>query len=496
MTASAPVRRLSFTDKMLYGFGSIAFGAKLQVMGLLLFYYNQVVGLPGGWVSLALGVSLLIDAVWEPAVGQFSDTLRTPWGRRHPLMYASAVPVAICFVLMWRPPPGLSHAQTFAWLLTFVILTRLFASLYEVPSSALAPELAPDYDDRTTTLSYRFIWGVIGGAGVSSLGFFWFFRPTPAYPSGQLNPAAWGPLTLVVAAVIIVSILISTAGTHHRIPSLHKPPARKVDFGNLVGEMATTLRNRNFIVAIAAALIAGFGTALYSGLAIYLDTFFWRLPAQAIGFLTLSGLVASFPAAFVATTYSRRVGKKQACINLFFLSVLLNQSPILLRLLGAFPGPGDPALMPILLVQRLLFGVAAVGGFICVTSMIADITEDAQRQTGRRSEGLLMSADAFVTKAVSSLSALLPGLLLAFVHFPVKAQPATIDPAIVRHMAWIYLPVTTTISLLSIATWYLYRIDKQTHEHNLATVGEGQALAEASLDTGAPAAPLAPHLAG
>ena len=63
-------------------------------------------------------------------------------------------------------------------------------------------------------------------------------------------------------------------------------------------------------------------------------------------------------------------------------------------------------------------------------------------------------------------------------------------------MAWIYLPVTTPISLLSIATWYLYRIDKQTHEHNLATAREGEALAEVSLETQTPAAPLAPHLAG
>ena len=270
----------------------------------------------------------------------------------------------------------------------------------------------------------------------------------------------------------------------------------RTSWPKLLTEMAATLRNRNFVVAIVAALIAGLGTALYSGLAIYLDTFFWRLPAQAIGVLTLAGLVSSFPAAFVATAYSRRVGKKQACVNLFFASVVLNQAPILLRLLGAFPGPGDAALMPILLAQRFLVGVAAVGGFICVSSMIADITEDAQRQTGRRSEGLLMSADAFVTKAVSSLSALLPGLLLAFIRFPVKAQPATIDPAIVRHMAWIYLPVTSTISVLSIATWYLYRIDKQTHEHNLATAQEGQALAEISLETQASAAPLAPNLAG
>ena len=72
--------------KLLHGIGSGAFGAQLQMAGLLLLYYNQVLGLPAAWVSGALAIAVLVDAFWDPMIGFFSDRLRTRWGRRHPLM--------------------------------------------------------------------------------------------------------------------------------------------------------------------------------------------------------------------------------------------------------------------------------------------------------------------------------------------------------------------------------------------------------------------------
>src|ERR1700679_1497736 len=75
--------------KVLYSIGGFAYSASLPLLGLLLLFYNQLVGLPPQWVSLALSISLVVDAVWDPLVGYLSDNLRGPLGRRHPLMYAS-----------------------------------------------------------------------------------------------------------------------------------------------------------------------------------------------------------------------------------------------------------------------------------------------------------------------------------------------------------------------------------------------------------------------
>ena len=87
-------RRLGTASKLFYGFGSVAFGVKDNGFSyMLLLFYNQVIGLPATLVGLALMISLVFDAVIDPMIGQFSDNLRTRWGRRHPLDVRRRSPV-------------------------------------------------------------------------------------------------------------------------------------------------------------------------------------------------------------------------------------------------------------------------------------------------------------------------------------------------------------------------------------------------------------------
>ena len=473
-------RRLSFGTKLVYGFGNVSTGVHLAIYALLLFFYNQVVGLSPGEVSVALAVALVVDAIWDPTVGQISDNLNTRWGRRHPLMYASAIPIALTVYGLFNPPAA-SHAVKLIWLFSFVLASRLLLSLYEMPSAALAPELATDYDQRTSLLSYRWIFLVAGSGTITILGFLWFFRSTPHYPNGQFNPAAWGPLALTGASAMLLSILVSSLGTHRHIPTLHKPAARTPSLARNLREIGATLKNRNLCVALIASLIAGLSYGLYGGLALYLDSFLWGMNGKGLAALNMANLVSVFFSALLATWLSRQVGKKYAAVIMFFACLAAIQVPILLRLLGLAPANGSPTLLPMLIAFRFAAGVLTNGGFIMMTSMIADITEEVQLQTGRRAEGLLMSAYSFITKATTGVSTLLPALVLALAHFPAKALPGAVDPAIVRHMAWLYVPITSTLSFLSISTWMLYRIDRKAHEANLAAV-QAQALADAGVE--------------
>ena len=128
----------------------MAFGAKDNAFSyFLLFYYTQVLGLSPGLGGLALFLALVFDAISDPLVGYVSDRWRSRWGRRHPFMYFSALPVAIGFFFLWNPPAALSEQGLFVYLLSLAILVRTLITLYEIPSSALGPELSGDYDQRT-----------------------------------------------------------------------------------------------------------------------------------------------------------------------------------------------------------------------------------------------------------------------------------------------------------------------------------------------------------
>ncbi len=142
----------ALSTKLYYGFGSVAYGVKDNGFAFfLLLYYNQVLGLPAEWVGAAILVALVFDAFSDPLVGYTSDNLHSRLGRRHPFMYASALPVGLSFYWLWNPPPGLGPTALLAYLIGMAVLVRTAITLYEIPSSSLVAELTDDYDERTRT---------------------------------------------------------------------------------------------------------------------------------------------------------------------------------------------------------------------------------------------------------------------------------------------------------------------------------------------------------
>jgi Na+/melibiose symporter-like transporter len=53
-----------------------------------------------------------------------SDRMVSRWGRRHPFLFASALPLPFFFYLTFAPPAGLSDLQLFVWLTVSAVLTR------------------------------------------------------------------------------------------------------------------------------------------------------------------------------------------------------------------------------------------------------------------------------------------------------------------------------------------------------------------------------------
>jgi len=216
---------LTSLTKFFYGMGTMAGAVKGRLSMLMLFFYNQLVGLPAPWVSAAIGISLLIDAFWDPIVGQLSDRTHTRWGRRHPYIYGAAIPAAICFALLFMPPHGAPKRTIFLWLLATLLGTRIFDSLNEIPASALLPELTQNYDERTRVSSYRYLFsGVIGALLGVILTFGVFLRKTKTESFGQFNFAAYAPFAITVAIIGVAALLASALATHRYIPYLHRPP--------------------------------------------------------------------------------------------------------------------------------------------------------------------------------------------------------------------------------------------------------------------------------
>ena len=126
-------RPLKFATKANYGLGAAGSGVAYAALSgtVLQYYLNQVMGLPAILVGTAIMVSLIVDAVVDPLVGQWSDNLQSPWGRRHPFMYVSAFLAAAAFYALWHAPGSLSGMALLGYMLVMLIAMRIAGSLFD-----------------------------------------------------------------------------------------------------------------------------------------------------------------------------------------------------------------------------------------------------------------------------------------------------------------------------------------------------------------------------
>jgi GPH family glycoside/pentoside/hexuronide:cation symporter len=263
--------RVPLSTKLSYGLGAVAYGIKDNGFSVfLLLFYNQVVGLPAEQVGFAIMIALFVDAFVDPAIGSLSDRTHTRIGRRHPWLYGSAIPIALCWVLLWNPPQA-GTAATLGYLVVIAILVRAAISTNEVPSAAMVPELTRDYHERTAVIRYRYVFGWAGGLAMLMLAYGYLLRP----PTGPTAGPGYHNFGVVGAIVMLVSVLASAIGTHKRLAHPPKVRIATMTVGKEVRAILSTLSNRAFVLLICAGVFAYINQGIAFAMSNYLLSFVW-----------------------------------------------------------------------------------------------------------------------------------------------------------------------------------------------------------------------------
>lgn len=449
-----PVRRLGQPTMLAYGAGAVAYGVKdFGFSTFLLFFFNQVMGLPASQVGLAILCALMLDAFIDPMIGTLSDRTRSRWGRRHPWMYASAIPIAVGWLLLWNPP-ALGQGAMLVWVFALSVVVRSAVSAYEVPSQALSPELSADYDERTRIMAYRYLFGWAGGMAMLVASYAYFLAPYPGQETGLLNRESYVGFSIAGAVAMAVAILVSALGTHHEIAHLPKPVIAQQSIVGHFRELGETVRNRAFLILMGAGICFYSAQGISFSLSNYLYTYVWGMKGG--DFVALAGaLFLGVVGAFViAPRVARRVGKPVAAMAFMAGAAILIGSPYALRLLGAFPDPSSPAMLPLLFT---IFGVNAtcsVSSTILGASMMADVVEHSEVDTGRRSEGVFFAGGFFVQKCTTGIGIFASGFILSGIGFPEGAKPGTIPAATIDLLTIIFILLYL---MLGMGAAYLYR---------------------------------------
>lgn len=232
-------------------------------------------------------------------------------------------------------------------------------------------------------------------------------------------------------------------------------------------ELRETLSNRSFLVLFGSGVFAAMAGGLSAGLNIYFVTYFWELSSLQIFFLVMTGFLSAVLALIFAPRLSLRAGKKPAALAVIFSAILFGPVPIVLRLLNVLPPNGSPFLLPILMGFQTVEVALIISSSILTSAMVADVVEESELATGRRSEGVFFAGLSLVGKAVAGVGVMLSTVILSVIGFPQDAQPGAVDPRIITHLALVFVPVLSALYLVSAFFLTTFRISKTQHEENL-----------------------------
>lgn len=462
-------RPLSIASKVSYGVGQAADGVKNGAFGVFIFfYYTQVLGLPTAYTGVAVGIALFFDAITDPLVGSLSDNWAGRLGRRHPFLYAAPIPLGLCLIALFSPP-ALPQFALFVWMTVFAVLTRMAMTLYYVPHVSLGAELSSDYGERTSIVAYRFFFGYIGQMATYFIGFTLFFTDSRG---GQFYTEGYSPFGITLAIMMAVAISLSAAGTHSRIPHLPQvqPQSRSTGLWTFCLQTLTdvrgALKNYSFRWLFAGVLVVYMMAGVDGALNLHMNTYFWELQSRGNLFFFLATPVGAMIGALFARRLNERFDKRASLLFGGISWSICQILPVVLRLIDWFPDNGTSELLWSLIIIKFIQGLGIVQALVTLSSMIADIADDHELQTGRRQEGIFFSAISFSNKVTSGAGSMIAGFALTMISWPtgpaIKAA-ADVPPDTLIWLGLIYGPIVSGFAVLCVYCMSKYNITRARH---------------------------------
>lgn len=466
MTATA-AGHLPLPIKLSHGLGSVALGVKeAGLTTFFMIYYNQVLGFDPRVISLVLIGAMFIDALVDPLIGRLSDATRSRFGRRLPWLYLAALPMAFAWTLLWISPDVVPHS--IIGLTVNVVAVRLLVSACEIPSISLVAELTRDYDERTTLMRFRFLFGWIGGLLTTALAYGYFLRSDDPDINGLLDPAGYGAFGLFGAALILISTIGSALGQHRHIVAQPQRAAAPQHGASMLADIALAFRNPAFVALASGALfvIASYATSIAA--TNYLMLYVWRLTDGQLSWYPAGLAIAVFGAFLVVGYAHRRFGKRDTAIAAIVLSAGIGFLPYAARNLGWWPELGSRESVILLLSFMTLALLGQISASISTASMVAEIVEDHEASHGTRIEGVFFAGYLMIQKFGHATGIFLVGQMIAFAGLSDQIRPDDFSPATATAMAWIFAAIMAALAAAAGLFLRRYRIDRAGHEARVA----------------------------
>ncbi len=427
----------------------------------------QAAALPAMMVILVLGLKVdpllvgvigfvprIFDAVSDPLMGYISDNSRTPFGRRRPFIFMGALLAGLVFAVMWQVPSGYSESFYFWIFLCASVIYFLVYTVYATPFVAFGYEMTPDYHERTRLHAFANTFGLVPWIIAP-----WFYRLMDSdrfvdTVAGARYLALWVGGTIAVLGVIPAIFC--------REDMDHVKSNRDKDPGGLVASakeffqgIRLTLRCKPFIKLCAATFLVFNGFQLGISFSLFVMIYYvFGGDGKAGG--SLNGWFGMLTAAFtfgvipLTALISSRIGKRET----FLVTISLSIVGYAMKWVGY--NPEHPYWL-LASCPLIAFGTGSL--FTLMGSMVADVCDLDELQTGERREGVFGAIYWWMVKVGMAIAGLLSGWLLNLSGFDVN-QGVTQSPESMLFLRLFDVCIPIVASVIALGVMLTYGISE------------------------------------
>jgi GPH family glycoside/pentoside/hexuronide:cation symporter len=447
--------RIALGQKIAYAIGMLVNNLQAAALPAMMVILNLGLKVDPALVGIIGFVPRIFDAVSDPMMGYISDNTRSRWGRRRPYILIGAILAGLVFAGMWQMPEGSSQSFYFWFFLTASIVYFLAYTVYATPFVAFGYEMTPDYHERTRLHAFANTAGQLAWLGVP-----WFYA---IMASDLFQSTAHGArvLAIWVGAAILLLGIVPAIFCRERMAHLQPVNSSRgmrgfvqntADFFHGLG---TTLKCKPFLQLCAATFLVFNGFQLGMSFALYVMIYyvFGGDNKQAgdlngwFGSLTALSTVAVIP---LTAAISHPLGKRET----FMLTISLSILGYAMKWIGY--NPQHPYLL-LAACPLVAFGTGSL--FTLMGSMISDVCDYDELETGQRREGMFGAIYWWMVKVGMALAGLLAGFLLKASGFDVALESAQPQRTLLLLRLFdVVIPSIT--SAIALAIMYRYEISE------------------------------------
>ncbi len=412
-------------------------------------FYAEQMGLGLATVGTVFMIARLWDVVTDPMMGVISDRFPSQWGRRRHWIVGSVPIILLSAVMVYMPSAPSSGLYLFGWM--FILYIGF--TMAQLNHLAWGAELHEDYDERSR------IMGFVQGAAIFGVPVV-LLIPVLIEQFGTGDVAAERVAAMGWFVVILLPITIALAAW--KIPEISNlSKKQELPFRDAVRPL---LYNRPLQRVIASDFLTGFSGAALGSMFLFQTTYVLQIDVPSILLLIYFFAGVGFVPVVVRLSY--RLGKHQALIAAALFNAVMVPSIFLIP-----PGNFYAAAFVF-----MILGVNVGSTTLLFRSIIADVADIDELETGHRRTGLFYALTTLTSKTGGAIAVGVVFWTLSLIGF-VPGEENTDGAILGLSIVFVTVPVICYLGVVAIM--WGFPLDKDKQEDVRRQLAE-RAAAEAS----------------